>query len=227
MLDYSAINLTPLFMSADSLAARKKPNVMALREDIQQEKTPYLNPTSISKGMLKSTLGGITEIKDTTGGTVLFTIDPDTGIVTISGGIVANQIVNVGTLNNSVLTGTITNNGTITIGVGTTGTIWSSAFNNGTLGTPTINSGNYNFGSFGTPTVLEGTLTSSHLIGADIQGGTILGANFTGTPTFTVNSGSTALGASGNLEVQTYGGSAALVIRVGATSYRFAPVATI
>ena len=139
---------------------------MAVDEALTKEPSPYLNPTAVSKGILESRSGGVTALKDTTNGTTLFTVDPDTGTVTIAGPIQASVTLNVGTINNTTIAGAGTNAGTI---------------NNLRL----INNGTFNNGTFGTPAITGGTLTNSLVVTPTVNNPTI------GTPAVsggTVNS---------------------------------------
>ena len=143
-----------------------------LEESVKVESTPYLNRTAIGKGTLQTTLGGLTEFKDTTGGTTIFTYNPDTGVVTIIGSLVANQ-VNTGTYTNIVLAGTPNLVGTLTNGV----------INNPTIGTPGITGGTYT-----SPTVTNGTLnpTAYQTSGSAGSTGSIIyvkSADFAGSTT--------------------------------------------
>ncbi len=104
---------------------------------------PYAPPVFVSKGTVESTLGGRTTFKDANGGTLL-TYDPDTGTITIAGGILLSQALTLGTLNSSVLQGTNTNTGLLTGGTitGLLGGTLNSPM--GTITAPTIS---------GTPTM--------------------------------------------------------------------------
>jgi hypothetical protein len=92
--------------------------------------------------------------------------------------------------------------GTLTGITVVTTTIQSGSINNAVVGTPAISAGTYNGGIFGTP-------------------------SFTGTPTFPVLAGSAALGANGNLAIQTFGTAGVLAIRVGGTTFYFNPTGTL
>ena len=48
-----------------------------------------------------------------------------------------------------------------------------------------------------------------------------------GTIIMSVNAGSASLTSAGAVAVQTYGGSASLAVRVGATTYYFTPAGTV
>lgn len=71
--------------------------------------------------------------------------------------------------------------------------------------TGTLAGATYNNTTLGTPAITGGTATNLNL----------------GTMLLTTNSGSTALGASGNLAIQMFSGSAILAARIGATTYKF------
>lgn len=135
----------------------------ALEENLKQEPTAYLHRTAISKGTFQTILGGLVEFYDTTGGTKVLTYNPSTGVVTILGSLVANQ-VNTGTYTNIILAGTPNLVGTLTNGV----------LANNTIGTPLLTGGTVNNVTMGTPAVTGGTLTSS-----------VLNTNTIGTPSVT------------------------------------------
>ena len=193
--------------SPSSLNSTRKPVMPSLQRDSNFERTPYLNPVSVTKGTMLATLGGITEVRDTTGGTVLFTIDPTTGTVTIAGGIVANQTVNLGTVYNSVLSGTLSNIGTLSLGIGTAGTIYNSTWSGGTI------TGN--------------KFTSGTIIFTNFSNGTLDGPRIISTPIFDIAAGSSTISTSGGLNVQTFGTGPVIVINSGGTSFRFTPNGTI
>lgn len=102
---------------------------------------PYAPPVFVSKGTMQTTLGGRTTFRDINGGTLL-TYDPKTGTITIFGGLVSQQNVNVGTLSNSTFTGTIMNTGLINggtfEGMVKNSTIQASSLSQGTLTSPII-----------------------------------------------------------------------------------------
>jgi hypothetical protein len=110
--------------------------------DMRRERTPYMNPTQLSKGVLKQTFGGSTTFYDVTGGTVIFSYDPVSGSITLGGPVTMNQVLNLGTIISPVLQGTTSIAGQIT--GGTIGTIAVTRLNNGTYGTPTITGGTIN-----------------------------------------------------------------------------------
>src|SRR3990167_5613032 len=148
MKDYSDIGIGPRMVKATSLAGTRA-YVNALEENLKVESTPYLNRTAIGKGTLQTTLGGLVEFYDTTGGTRVLTYNPDTGVVTILGSLVAQQ-VSTGTYTSITIAGTSTVVGTISNGV----------YNNATFGTPAVIGGSHNSASIGTSTITGGTVNS-------------------------------------------------------------------
>ena len=165
----------------------------ALEYSLAVEETPYLNRTAISKGTLQTTGGGLPQFRSTLGtssGTVIMDVDPDTGTVTIRGGLVADSSLNLGTINNTKLAGTPELVGTFT----NSRLINNGTWNSGTLGTPAITGGTFTSGVgnaliLGSPAVTSGTFTSSVLnsntVGTPaITGGSMNNATF-GTPEIT------------------------------------------
>jgi hypothetical protein len=59
--------------------------VSAIDRESSYEPTPYLNRTAISKGSVVTTLGGLIDFKDLTGGTSIITYDPASGNITLAG----------------------------------------------------------------------------------------------------------------------------------------------
>ena len=155
----------------------------ALEDNIKQEPTPYLHETAISKGTLQTTLGGLTEFKDATGGTTILTYNPDTGVVTIVGSLVANQ-VNTGTYSNIILAGTPALTGTLTNGV----------HNNATFGTPAITGGSVNSSTIGTPSITGGTISSGVVNNSTIGTPTVTGGTL--NPTLYQRGGTSGVSAS-------------------------------
>src|SRR3990167_8016365 len=200
MLDYSNFGYDRTLRRTTSLSSRLRERISqytsALQQDLYVERTPIVN-TIISKGTLQTNLGGVLEVKDTTGGTTLFTVNPTTGVTTITGSLVTQQALSLGTIIDTVIAGQGTIKGTIT---------------NERL----IQNGTYNTGTFGTPNVIAGTFGT-----LQTAGGTIGTPIITGTPTFDVNAGTAALSTAGNFAIQTLSGSAILVVRVGTISYKF------
>ena len=139
MHDYSNLGFGRNMVKMSSKAGTRD-YTNALEDNIKQEPTPYLHETAISKGTFQTTLGGLIEFQDATGGTTVFTYNPYTGVVTILGSLVANQ-VNTGTYTNIVLAGTPSLTGTLTNG----------AHNNAIFGTPAITGG----------TMLSGVINST------------------------------------------------------------------
>ena len=113
-MGYEDIDLNIRFRKVDSPAGRPRDYVTALDDDLATEKTPYASPTLISKGTVQANLGGILELRDTTGGTILLTVDPVTGTVTLAGPVLANVTLNVGSMNNGAITGASSLRGTLT-----------------------------------------------------------------------------------------------------------------
>ena len=123
MKDYSDLGLGAHLVKTSSKAGtRNYTNV--LEDNLRQESTPYLNRTSIGKGTIQSNLGGVLDLYDKTGGTKVLTYNPQTGVVTILGSLVANQ-VSTGTYSNIVIAGTSSILGTLSGGVMAANTIGS------------------------------------------------------------------------------------------------------
>ena len=182
----------------DSLAARPREYKSALEENVDQEASPYLHQTAISQGTLRTNLGGRFEAYDMSGGTLLFTIDPETGVVTIAGSISAGVSLNLGTIVNTVIAGASTLAGTLT----NQRLIQNGTWNNGTLGTPIMTGGTATNMVLETPTV-------------------------NGTPNFDVNAGSPALGINGDMAIQMHSGSAILAVRASGTTFYFTSAGTL
>lgn len=240
MKSYQDIGLDVRLRATESLVFRERKFRTALQRDYQDEETAFAPRTFQSRGTVLVTLGGLTEFRDATGGTVIFTYDPDTGTVTIAGGVVAEQTLNLGTITNSALSGTsrqlgtFTNSGTITGGIINPGTTTSGVFNTITIGTPDSVGGTFRNATFGGT---AGTINSVTMGTPDITGGSMDSAAF-GTPTLQdatingtlnldVNSGSPALGGNGDFAIETHSGSAILVARVGGTSFYFTSAGTL
>jgi hypothetical protein len=182
MKDYKDIGFTNRLRPENSISGRPSSFETALTSAINREPSPYLNRTSISNrgGTLQTNLGGVFEVRDTTGGTVLLTIDPDTGTVTIAGAIQASVTLNLGTINNTSISGSGTIDGTLT----NNRLINGGTINNGTLGTPAITGGTIDSVVMGTPDITGGSLDSAVLGTPAITGGTHDSAVF-GTPDMT------------------------------------------
>lgn len=174
----------------------KNEYISTLNEDTRVEKTRLIN-NIVTKGTVQTTDGGLAELNSVTGGTILFTVDPQTGEVTITGPVIANVTVNFGSMNNSAITGTSSLMGTLT----STGIISGGTINNAT---------------FGTPNVTGGTLTSVAFVS-----GTIPAPRITNVPVFDTSAGSAALGVNGGFAVQFHSGSAILVTRHSGTTFYF------
>jgi len=204
------------------LAARESDYRTALDRDTQEEITPFTFPTQINKGTSQVNLGGVFELRDTTGGTILLTADPDTGVVTIKGSLVAEQNFDAGTISNTELAGSTTQTGTF-LGNLITGTlsITAGTADNIILGTPDVTGGTVDSAVMGTPNAAGGTHNNAFFGTINTAGGTIGTPVITGTPTMDVNAGSPALGASGNIALQTLDGSAIIAVRSAGVTYRF------
>ena len=151
--DYSNFGFDKSLRSRTSLSSKKIQQitdrqrfVTALDQDIHQEKSVFIN-NIVTKGTFQANLGGVLELKDTTGGTTIFTANPTTGEVTVAGPVQANVTLNVGSMSNSAITGTSNLTGTLT----STGIVAGGTFNNSVLGTPRIVGGTYNTAKFETP----------------------------------------------------------------------------
>src|SRR3990167_10472812 len=154
MLDYSNFGYDRTLRRTTSLSSRLRERISqytsALQQDLYVERTPIVN-TIISKGTLQTNLGGVLEVKDTTCGTTLFTVNPTTGVTTITGSLVTQQALSLGTIIDTVIAGqgtikgTITNERLIQNGTYNTGT-----FGNPTIGTPNISAGTHNNAFLGT-----------------------------------------------------------------------------
>jgi hypothetical protein len=143
--------------SLASLPKTRNGREMAIDREINFEKTARTFPTQISKGTLASNLGGVFELRDATGGTVLLTANPDTGVVTINGALQASVTVTLGTLTNSFVSGTNTFSGTITNNALLNG----GTYNTNVIGTPAITGGTINTAVIGTPSLTGGTVNST------------------------------------------------------------------
>ena len=220
MLDYSNFGYDRTLRSLTSLTSRLRERISrytsALQQDIYVERTPLVN-TIISKGTLQTNLGGILEVKDSTGGTTLFTVNPITGVTTVTGSLVTQQALSLGTIIDTVIAGQGTIRGTIT----NERLIQNGTYNTGTFGTPNVVAG-----TFGTPNILGGTHNNAFLGTIQTAGGTIGTPRITGIPTLDTNAGSGTLSAAGQIEIQTFGGSALLAIRLGTQTYKFTPSGT-
>jgi len=136
------------FQPLNSPVANKPIFLSALEQDQIFEYSPNAQPNIISKGTLNTIAGGILTLYDKTGGTKILTYDPKTGVVTILGSLVAQQ-VNTGTYTSITLAGMGTQLGTMVGGVyGTAlyqgGTLANAVINNPTIGTPALSGGTLN-----------------------------------------------------------------------------------
>lgn len=216
------MTLNNLLQPTDSLPATNEGFKTIIDQKFSNQNIPYAPPSFISKGTLNTIAGGVLTLYDSTGGTKVLTYDPDTGVVTILGSLVA-QNSSTGTYTDITIAGTSTNLGTLSGGVLGTSLILGGTFNNGVIGTPQITGGTLTNGVIsGTVNTISGTAS-----GLTVNTGTISSPNITGTALLAVNAGSAALGANGNLAIQTYGTAGVLAIRVGGTTFYFNPTGTI
>ena len=89
----------------------------AMEQEALEEWNSNTPPILTNKGTLQTVSGGMPQFKSTTGtsgGTTIMEVDPETGTVTIRGGLVAQQTLDLGTINNTVLAGTPRLTGTLT-----------------------------------------------------------------------------------------------------------------
>lgn len=96
MSDYTYLGLTPKLRKENSLSTKIIEDTSALKQDLSIEKTPYLNPTSVFRGQMMAP-GGTFSITDTTGQIIYFSVDPNTGLVTLNLPIQLNGVVTAGT----------------------------------------------------------------------------------------------------------------------------------
>ena len=236
MKSYENIGLTNRLKPVRGIAGRVSNFEDALAIGLNQEPSPYLNRTAISKGTLQTSSGGLPQFRSTagtSGGTVIMDVDPDTGTVTIRGGLVAQQTLDLGTVNNSKIAGTPELIGTLT----NSRLINNGTWNNGTLGTPavtggTITSSVLNANTIGSPSITNGTMNNATFGTLNTQGGTlgtptIIRPTIDGTANFDTNAGSATLGASGDFAIQTHTGSAVLVARLNGTTFYFTSAGTL
>lgn len=162
-------NMQPI----DSPIAHKWKKEQNLDRAIQIQKNPYSDPTQISKGVTQTTAGGSFTLYDSTGGTAIFTYNPDTGVVTINGQLVAN-IINTGTYSNINITGNSHLLGTLSGGV---------------IGTPSLIGGTLSSNVGGT---LNGTLIYIPQSGTSALGSTMFDFQLkSGTPVLAYGFGGT------------------------------------
>ena len=211
-MDYSDVGLDANLNKVGGKAALPSDYEMAINHDIRVEKNPIGYNTLVAKNLLQTTSGGTLTLKDKTGGTTILTYNPSTGVVTISGSLIANAGINVGTLTNSLISGTTTVTGTVT----GSGIYSGGTFNNVVMGTSAITGGT------ATNTVItSGTVNNSTLGTPNVTAGTFSNPKITGTENLAINTGTAALTNNGDFAVQTLTGSAILVIRAGGTNFFF------
>ena len=87
MADYGSVGYDKNLNRLDSLPANQGSFTNALTSNISQEPTPYLHRTSVSKGLVQTTLGGLVDFRDPTGGTSLLTYSGDMQSIIIKGAI--------------------------------------------------------------------------------------------------------------------------------------------
>jgi hypothetical protein len=225
-MDYSDIGVTPYGIDMESLGARQSEKVMALKQDWRIERNANLPPVSISRGTVSTEFGGITQFLDEHGGTLLI-YDPVTGTISIYGGLLVNETVNLGTIYNSQMSGTIVNTGTFYMGAGTAGTLSNTNLVGGTLTgfwgtTGTLGDTIFNGGTIGTPNILGGIIA-----GANFNTGTLNSPKVAGVSVYETNAGSARLMSNGAMAVQTYGTGVIIALRLGGTTFRFTPSGTI
>ena len=80
MKDYSNIGLNSKLRRG--VAAQDSSFRTSVDDDVLQERTPWAPPTQVYKGNLTLTQGGTINVRDDTGGTVVFTFSPTTGNIT-------------------------------------------------------------------------------------------------------------------------------------------------
>lgn len=137
--------LDPYLRPANAPIAKPPEYLGNVQADNMFEPHPYPENIQIQKGTFNTTLGGVLTLYDTTGGTKILTVDPDTGQVIISSGTIS-QILNLGTINSAIFTGTQTNSNVFSGGTysgrheGTT----IGNINNATIGTPSLSAGTVN-----------------------------------------------------------------------------------
>lgn len=212
------------------LAANQPDWKSAQEQEAINEWNPNTPPVLVNKGTFQTTGGGLPQFRatgGTSGGSILFTVDPVTGNITISGPLIANLILNLGTIQNTAIAGTSAITGTVT----NFSLINNGTWNTGTFGSPVITGGSWATGTLtgavlGTPNVTGGTMNNAFFGTPQTAGGTIGTPVISGIPTFVSNAGSGTLVADGQLQIQTFGGSALLAIRLGTTTYKFTPSGT-
>lgn len=126
-----------------SIPANRGTKVSALQRSLTYQKTPYAEPTQLSKGNTFTSAGGSFILYDATGGTEIFSYNPMTGVVTINGSLVAMSS-NSGTYTNINIAGTSFNIGTIANGVYGTALYQGGTIANAFIGTPNVQNGTVN-----------------------------------------------------------------------------------
>lgn len=96
----------------DSIPANKWKRESILSRLVKHQRTPFSEPTQISKGNTITTAGGSFALYDTTGGTKIFSYDPARGVVIIAGSLIAESQT-TGTYVNISIAGTSQNVGSI------------------------------------------------------------------------------------------------------------------
>ena len=148
MKNYTDIGLSSRLRRAESFSDRPREWQTDFEQDANVEKGPYSKPTEIQKGTSTTTLGGLFTIKDKTGGTVLMTVNPETGVITLAGDLNVTQTLSGGTLGTSTIIG---------------GTASNLNIHNPIIGTPAVTAGtatNYNLHNaiIGTSSYTGGTV---------------------------------------------------------------------
>lgn len=113
MSNYSDIGYDSKLRKIGSLAQRPREAVSALEQDERYEKSPYAPPTFVSKGTVQTTAGGLVDLLDKTGGTSVFTYDPNTGSITILGYLSISNPITFGS--STTIGGNLTVAGTTTL----------------------------------------------------------------------------------------------------------------
>jgi hypothetical protein len=146
-----------------SIPANRAPQAMDLVNDLRFEKSIYSPPTQVSKGLTTSQAGGSFTLYDITGGTKIFDYNPATGVVTISGSLIATSS-STGTYTNITLAGTNVVTGTQQNGIYGTALYQGGTVANATVGTPNLQNG-----TVGTAAIIGGTITNGFLTGGTVD----------------------------------------------------------
>lgn len=145
MKDYSNLGLNSKLRPSNGLSGKDNQYRSALEDNMHQEPTPLLHRTVVSNrgGTVQTNLGGLVDLRDTTGGTSIFTYDPDTGVITFNGPINLNGTFTLGT--NTVFNGPVTFNGGMTLAsqgtVTNRGIVFNGGATDGTAAVRMFNSG--------------------------------------------------------------------------------------